>query len=170
MINFYTDNYINKTVRQKNKCLAVYFLVAIFLFLIILACIILNAIFPYGYGHRTILLIIICVATVILVTFSFIYLQIIYGKVAGYLNFIGSLLSRKSVVSTATVIRTNAQTVSGDIDYYSVDVLEWSNSKEDYVERSVFIDAEFANLNFEKGDILTIETASNYLIAYKKGV
>ena len=170
MINFYSDNYIVKTMRQKRRCLAVYFIVATFLSLSIVATIVLNSIFPYNYGHRPFLMAILITLTVFLVVFSFIYLQIVYGRVAGYLNFIASLFSRKIVTSTATVIRVNAQVVSGEIDYYTLDVLEWSNAVEDYVERSVFIDAEFQNLDFEKNEIITLEMASNYLVAYKKGV
>ncbi|MBO5851514.1 MAG: hypothetical protein J6R29_04195 [Clostridia bacterium] len=169
MINFYDENYINKIIRQKNKCLAIYLVVAIILFLIIVATIVLNSIFPYNFGHRPILLAILCVVTVVLVVFSFVYLQIVYGKVAGYLNFLGLLTQNLKRTATVTVIRVNAQIVSGQIDYYSVDVLEWSDIDEDYVERSVFIDAEFANLDFKKDEIITIITASNHLLAYKKG-
>lgn len=170
MTNFYTQNYIDKTLRQKRRCLAVYLTVAIVLSLVIISTIVLNAIFPYNYGHRPILLAILITATVILVLFSFIYLQIVYGKVAAYLNFLGTLLQKISVTSTATVIRVNGQVNSLEIDYYSIDVLEWSSVKQDYVERTIFIDAEFKNLGLEKNDIITVTTASNYMLAYKKGV
>ena len=170
MINFYDENYISKLNRQKRSCLAVYFIVAIFLTLVIVSAIVLNSILPYNFGHRPILLSIVIVATIVLVIFSFIYLQICYRKVADYTNFVIDLSSRRSVTITATIIRVNAQVVSGVIDYYSVDVLEWSNVENDYVERSVFVDAEINNLEFNKDEIVTFVTASNYLIAYKKGV
>ncbi len=169
MINFYDDNYINKIIRQKNNCLATYFIIAIVLVLIIIATIVLNSCLPYNYGHRPYLLTLLCVVTVALVVFSFIYLQIVYGKVAGYLNFLGLLIQNKQFTSTVTVIRVNSQIISGKIDYCVLDVLEWSQAKEDYVERSVFIDAEFSNLDFKKDDIITITTSTNYLLAYKKG-
>lgn len=170
MMNFYEEDYLVKINRQKRRCLAVYFVVAVILTLIIVTAIVLNSIFPYNFGHRPILLSVVIVSTLLLVVFSFVYLQICYKKVAEYYNFIVSLISRKSTSINATIIRANAQVVSGVIDYYSVDVLEWSIVDNDYVERSVFIDAEMQNLDLNKGEIVTLVTVSNYLIAYKKGV
>ena len=169
MTNFYTQNYIEKVTKQKKKSLVAYFIVAAILALIIIASIVVNSLLPYNYGHRPYLLTIVCTATVMLVIYSFLYLQICYGRVAAYLNFLNSLFQRKKITSTATIIRVNGQVNSGNIDYYTIDILEWSNAEENYIERSLFVDAEFKDLDFKKDEIVTIETASNYLIAYEKG-
>ncbi len=168
MTNFYTNEYLEKIKRQKNKLLTIYFIILAVCVLIEVVVIGFNAYLPYMHEYKTLLTIILYATGVLFTVFSFLYLQITYGKVSEYYKFVSQTMIKRKTTSSVTVIRIHYQTQTNKIDYYTIDVLEWSNTENDYVERTVLVDCEFKDLDFKVDEILTITTSSNFLTAYKR--
>ena len=58
-------------------------------------------------------------------------------------------------------------TVKYGVDFYRINVLEWVESEDDYVERTILVDNEVKNLDILAGDIVKVKTTSNMLIGYE---
>ena len=66
-----------------------------------------------------------------------------------------------------TVLRTNEYLQDkNDVYFKSFDVLEWSELKNDYVERTLFYDCNF-DLDFKENQMLNIIICGNTLLAYE---
>ena len=76
----------------------------------------------------------------------------------------------KKSTFTATVLSINYEQRSQDgVDFYSMDVLTWSDGHDDYIKRSILIDKEIKNLDVKEGEIITIVTSLNTLMGYQRG-
>ena len=75
MTNFYTNEYLEKIKRQKNKLLTIYFIILAVCVLIEVVVIGFNAYLPYMHEYKTLLTIILYATGVLFTVFSFLYLQ-----------------------------------------------------------------------------------------------
>ena len=78
-------------------------------------------------------------------------------------------MNNDSVVTKVTILKVAYDDYSTKygVDYYHLNVLEWSSIHDDYLERSVLVDREIKTLKVNEGDIIEIETTGNRLIAYE---
>lgn len=168
MTNLYTTEYKNKIKKQKDKLLTIYFIILALCALIVIAVITINAYLPYMHEYKTPLMIILYSVGGLFTVFSFIYLQITYGRVATYYKFVCQTMLKSKLTSSVTITRINGDLYTNNIDYYTIDVLEWSDKENDYVERKILVDCEFKKLDFNVDEIITVTTSSNFLVAYKR--
>ena len=170
MTVLYNQTLYNKIKEQKNKLLTVYLILLSVVFLCVVGIIVFYALQPYGNNLANTLKFIMFALIICFTLFSGVYLSIIYGRVSKYLHFLNSLKVGKKYTFDATVVTINygdTKTNYG-VDFYTLDVLEWSNSQNDYVNHKILIDAEFKNLDINEGDMLTVTTSLNALMEFKK--
>ena len=114
------------------------------------------------------LLIIILSIGALFTVFSVVFLTIPYGRLKKYCEILGDFLDNEKVVSEVTVLGIDKTvTVKYGVDFYRLNVLEWSTIENDYVERSILVDNEIKTLDFKVNDIVKIVTTSNMLIGYE---
>ena len=168
MTELYTEqNYIDNNTRRI-KYLFIYFtLLAVVLIAEILLLIYFST-RPFGTPLETPLLIIILSIGGVFAAFSVVFFTIPYGRLSKYCNILCDFLDNERVTSEVTAIKYDENvTVKYGVDFYRLNVLEWNETEEEYVERSVLIDNEIKNLDIKEGDIVKIVTTSNMLIGYE---
>lgn len=161
----YTQNYYDKIKKQKNFNFAV-FLTLIIAFVLFEGFIIYyNSTLPYASKISEVLkkvLLISCVLFCFIISFFY---SVNYLTVKTYFKVISKVLSGKKEILLFTVIKFNKEILTKDnVDCYTLIGLIWSDLEEDYVERKLYLDAEFKDLNFEKGQILNILTSSSFIL------
>lgn len=155
--------------KQRFKLKFIYRLILILTLIIVVSGIIVRSLLPYKAQLVDVIYAIVMTVTVLFVLFSFVYLSIPYARVNDYYKFVYNVLNSERLEVKATIleIRSNDVTLKYGVDYYYIDVLEWSNARNDYIKRSVLVDNEFKNLNIKKSSIITIQTMGNILTAYE---
>ncbi len=155
--------------KQRFKLKFIYRLILILTLIIVATGIIVRSLLPYKAQLVDIIYTIVIIVTILFIIFSFVYLSIPYARVNDYYKFVYNALNSERIEVKATIleIRSNDVTLKYGVDYYYIDVLEWSNARKDYVKRSVLVDNEFKNLNIKKSSIITIQTMGNILTAYE---
>lgn len=168
MIQLYSEESFNKINKMRNKYLLWY----IFAFIIVLAIEITLIVYystrPYGTPLETPLLIIVLTLGGVFTAFSVVFLSIPYGRIVKYRDCVIDFLDNEKVISDVTVLSFDKTlTVKYGVDFYKMNVIEWSEQEDDYVERTVLIDNEIKDLDLLVGDILKISTTSNMLVGYE---
>ena len=168
MIELYSEELYIKENKRRIKYLLVYLALLFIVIAIETALLVYFATRPFGTPLETPLLIIILSLGGVFTAFSVLYLTIPYGRLKKYCDILCDFLDNEKVTSDVTVINFDyTVTVKYGVDFYRLNLLEWSEIEDDYVERSVLVDNEIKNLDFNSGDILKITTTSNMLIAYE---
>lgn len=122
---------------------------------------------PYGANNRIIYQVIMYSFTIISVFGIIFYLEIFYLKYRRYYLLIIDCVTSQRTTSEATVLRINHDlNDKNGIDFTSIDVLEWSSIKNDYVERTLSVDSKFET-NLNPNDMIKIITANGVLLAYE---
>ena len=173
MIDYYTDNELVSAKKQKNKTLAVYFIILGVYIAASLAFLIYYWTLPYsGYrdtghkislikwGHYSI--------TAIFVVFSFIYLGIKYKRVKRYYKTCVHLSTglRETSVGSFLEYDENIQDKDG-VDFKSLVFIEWNKYKKDFFERKVlvFYEKPFPEIPTEAN--VSYITQGNVLVSYE---
>lgn len=169
MRELYTTEYVEKYARKKNNYKIFYIILSILFGLSIVGIMVYYALEPYGTNLRTPLLIALILLTVSFITYTFIHFGYTYGTVNKYYNFLVFSACNKRIQSKVTILNVLYETVDKDgLDCYRLIVLEWSDVANDYVERTIYIDCQISVTDLKEGDIVTILSNSNFLLAYKK--
>lgn len=170
MTFLYNNLYYNQIKKQKSKLLTIYFILLGITLLALAGIIVFFALQPYGTTLKEPLKWSMFAIIVIFTLFSGVYLTIIYGRVSKYLQFLSNLKVGKKSTFTATVVSINYGDLRTNygVDFYTLEVLEWSNTQNDYVKHNVLIDNEFKNLDISEGDMLNITICLNALMEYSK--
>ena len=169
MTELYTEqNYIDNNTRRI-KYLFIYFtLLAVVLIAEILLLIYFST-RPFGTSLETPLLIIILSIGGVFAAFSVVFFTIPYGRLSKYCNILCDFLDNKRVTSEVTAIKYDENiTVKYGVDFYRLNVLEWNETEEEYVERSVLIDNEIKNLDFNNIDTSNIDDLKKSIGFYEK--
>lgn len=169
MVHLYNNDDLVKIDKQRFKLKTIYVITLVISLVLVVTGIIFRAFLPYNTQIESVIEVVVMTIAILFTIFSFIYLSIPYSRVKNYYSFIYKALSSERVIVKATIIdiRDNDVTTKYGVDYYYIDVLEWSNSRNDYVKRSVMVDNEFRNLPIKKSSIIDIETMGNMLTAYE---
>lgn len=169
MIFLYDEAVVNSAAKLRKKLLIAYIAAFIAVVLIEAALIIYHATNYYNYdGINTVRAVVMVIGGVFAAA-SVVYLCMPYARVNNYDKFVRDALNGEKIYSEVTVISVDKTlTVKYGVEYYKLNVLEWSDKSEEYVRRTVLIDNEKSDLSFNGGEILNIETYSNVLTAYKK--
>ena len=169
MTEFYSTSYLDNIKNKKRNLIISYFVALFIVFSIILTILIIYSNEPFGTNLRIPLLVTIILIIVLFIIYSFIFFTISYGRIKKYYNFLYYAIFSKHEIAKVTVISVykDVREILG-VDFYTINVLCWSNLENDYVERNVYVDCEFGVDNFNKNDVLTIKLNSNYLLGYQK--
>ncbi len=170
MTALYTKSYYNKIKKQKKILLTVYLVLLAIAVISVVGIIVFYSLQPYGTSLKNPLKFLMYSIVVIFCLFSGIYLTIVYGRVNKYLKFLGNLASAKKLNYKITVISINYGDIRTNygVDFYTMEVLEWSETQSDYVKHNLLVDAEFKDLDINEGEILTVKTSLNALMEYNK--
>ncbi len=169
MVEFYNEEYLYKIDRQRFNLKLIYVISLIFSIALILTLTILIAFQPYDTKFEKVSRWIIAIYLSVYIIFSFIYLKIPYARVKYYQYFVLDCMRFAKNQEQVTIVGINNETTyKNGVDFYYLDIIEWSERENDFINRSVLVDCEIKNLDLNKGEIVTITTASNVLIAYEK--
>ena len=169
MTALYNKTYYNQIKKQKNKLLIVYLVLLSIALISVAGIIVYYALQPYGTNKKIPLMIAMFLITCIFTLFSGVYLSIPYGRVKKYYAFLTSLLYGKKQKFNVTVISISGEDRSNyGVDFYVLEVIEWSDTQNDYVNHKILVDNEFKNLDINEGDMLTITTSLNALMEFSK--
>lgn len=168
MIELYDENYLKKIELQKKRLLTVYFILLAVAVIIEAVVIFFNAYLPYGNEYKTLLQLVMYSVAIIFSVYSVLFFTITYGRVKTYYDFVDGIMVGNKKETPVTVIKLSRELISGKIDGYTLAVLEWSDAENDFVERTINIDNEKEIPDFEKGEIITVATCSNYLYSYSR--
>ena len=169
MRELYQSDYINRYLKLKKRMLVTYFVIMALSIGALAFILIYYATEPYQTSSRVPLMIAMFAVIVFFIVYSFIFFTITYGKVRSYCNFL-----LFSVCATRSTDKVTVLNVFNDIvdknggDCTRIEVLEWSDAENDFVERMIYVDNEVVVDDVFEGDILTIVTNSKYLLAYNK--
>lgn len=169
MTELYSTSYLDKIKSKKQNLLISYFAILFITLALILTIMIIYSNEPFGTNLRLPFIIVLVIITVAFITYSFIFFTISYGRLKKYYNYLYYALFSKTEITKVTVISVTKEIreVVG-VEFYTLNVLTWSNTENDYVERNIYVDCEIGVDNFNKNDVLTVKLNANYLLAYKK--
>ncbi len=163
----YTSEYLNKIKGQKRLNLIVVLSLIAVMLIINAVLIIVFAGMPFGSGLKPYFILASSVSTVILTFIICMYYQIIYAPIKSYYLKILEILSGKRFNDTVTVLRVNDYPSDKlGVEFTSFDVLVWSDTQNDYVERTVLVDANF-KLDIVENQMVTMVTCGNILLSYE---
>lgn len=169
MRELYNNEYVNTYSKKLKNYKTSYLIIAIFSILAIAGILVYYAFEPYGTSLRIPLLVALILIIVSFVTYSFVHFGYTYGVVKKYYEFLVYTVCGKRSVSKVTVLSVLYEPVDKNgFDCYRLVVLEWSSTTDDYVEHTIYIDSQVTVTDLKEGDIVSISTNSNYLLAYKK--
>lgn len=163
----YEEDYLDKIQIQRKRLLVTY----IVLLSVIVVAVVLSIIYystrPYKWEYGTLFKTIVIVVAALFVVFSTIFLEIPFGRVNRYYKLIKDLFSNELLKSNVTFISFDDRKINKyGVDFYYINVLEWSDIENDYVERSIMVDKERKVKEFRKGEIFEVYTAGNILFKY----
>lgn len=170
MVSLYSKDHLKNIQKQKNKCLILYCLLLAVAVVFVGGIIYYYSLQPFASTLETPLKIIMFAFSILFIVFSCVYLEIVFGRVNRYYKHVKNMAIGKKSTFTATVLSINYEQRSQDgVDFYSMDVLTWSDGHDDYIKRSILIDKEIKNLDVKEGEIITIVTSLNTLMGYQRG-
>ena len=171
MIYLYDNDYFLKIKKKKNITLTIYFITLGVAILICAGLIVANALEPYNSVNSLVFKVILVVFTCLFTIYSGIYLIIVYGRINSYYNQLVNFLSVKKTKKSFTFLRENPTRFDlRGVSYYIFEVLEWSNAKKEFVERTLYVDAEMELPQFNDGEIFEALIVSNTIFAFKRGI
>lgn len=167
MTCFYDNKFLKKIKNRKNLHFA---LIVSIMAIMLITNVILIVIFadkPVGSGLRNTFQTITYVITVILTLFAGLYYEIIYAPLKKYyFKIVESLIGKRELIE-ATVLRiSNELSDKYSVKFKSLDVLEWSDIQNDYVEREIYFDANL-ELPLEVNQMVKLLTCGNILLGYE---
>ncbi len=169
MKEFYSIDYYTKFTKKKKSLLTVYFAIFALVTLLLVTIYLIYANEPYGTKLRTPFLIAIISIAVVFIAYSFVFFTITYGRLKKYCFYLYYAVFGNKETAKITVLDYCLQPKdNGGLEFYSLDVLIWSELDQDYVERTIYVDAEFLIDDIKINDIVTVVLNANYLVAYKK--
>jgi hypothetical protein len=169
MREFYTLSYVNNIKNKRSKQRTIYIIVLVIAVLLVTGIYVYFSTEPYGSKSRTPLLIALIAIIFLTIVYSFLHFDILYGKLNKYYDFLVCNALGIRVTKKVTVLSVSFDTVTKDnLDFYSIVVLDWSDTQNDFVERTLYIDCEIKDVDLKEGEIIKIVTNSNYLLAYEK--
>ena len=122
---------------------------------------------PFITKYRNVLLYSLYFINILGVFILFFYFELLYLRVHKYYNKILDCVYGQKTASTVSVLSVNFELFENSgVEFYSFDALEWSDSKNDYIERTIICDAEF-NLSFIEGQMIDVVTCGSMLIGYE---
>ena len=168
MTELYTTAYYEKIKKQRKNLLNTFLVVLAVYVALIVAIMVIYANEPFGTSLQIPLLIALVVFTVAFVVYAFIFFTISYGRIKKYEYYLYFSVFGKYEILKGTVIEINnfVKDVNG-VDFNSFTVLVWSDIKNDYVERLIYVDCEFS-VDVNVNDVLDLKVNSSYLLGYKK--
>ena len=169
MRELYSKDYI-QDIKHKRKIQSLIYIIVLAVAISIVVGIYLYFMtLPYGSKARTPLLIVLIVVIFLTITYSFLHFDILYGKLNRYYEYLTCNVCGLRETKKVTVLNVFYQKQTKEkLDFYTIQVLDWSSVQNDFVERTIYIDCEIKVDDIFEGDIVTIVTNSNYLLAYKK--
>ncbi len=169
MERLYFESDLVKIDKQRFILKTIYVFIFILAVIVVVGGIIFRALLPFNTEIEHVIYWIVMGFGVIFAIFSYVYLSIPYARVRDYHKFVNDALNNKKSIVKATIldIRKDDITIRYGVDYYYIDILEWSNSRNDFIKRSILVDNEFRDLKIEKSTIIDIETTGNILTAYE---
>lgn len=167
-MQYYTEELLNKTKRQRRISLAVYIVVLV-------VYLIASALFvwwqtkqPYQDSFVTVIKAIHYTLTGLIVIFSFLYLGIVDKRIR---KFYALLLTLKTGIRDtweASFVRYDEELeVLNGVDFKSLIFLEWNKYKNDFFERKVLVFYEKPFPQLTEGQNVKFVTQSNVLISYE---
>ena len=169
MTLLYSEAETQKVTKLRKKLLIIYIIALSAVVLTEAALIIYHATNYYNYPGVKAVRTTVMVIGGVFAAASIIYLCMPYARVHNYEKFVCDAVTGEKIRSEITVISVDKTlTVKYGVEYYKLNVLEWSQSSDEYIRRTVLIDNEKNDLIFNGGEILNIETYSNVLTAYEK--
>lgn len=169
MKELYTNGYVLNIKNKRSKQKTIYFIVLAVAVLIITGIYIYFSTEPYGANSRTPLLIALISVIFLTIVYSFLHFDILYGRLNKYYDFLVCNVLGARETKKVTVLSVSYDTTTKDnLDFYTITVLDWSEIQNDFVERTIYIDSEIEVKDIKEGEIITIQTNSNYLLAYQK--
>ncbi len=165
----YSKDDLTKLDKQRFNLKCIYVVFLVIALIVVVGGIIIRSALPYNTEIEDVIYAIVMIVAVLFTIFSFVYLSIPFARVNNYYSFVYNALNSERIIVKATIlqIRKNDVTIKYGVDYYYIDVLEWSNARNDYVKRSILVDNEFRNLEIKTQTIIDIETMGNILTAYE---
>ncbi len=169
MRELYTTEYVNKYAKKLKNYKNSYIIIAIIVAILVVGIIVYYALEPYGTKLRIPLLVALIAIIILFVFYSFLHFGYTYGSVKKYYDFLVFSACGNRSLSKVTVLNVYFEPIDKNgFDCYRLVVLEWSESSNDYVERTLYIDCQVSVTDLSEGDIISVYTNSNYLLAYKK--
>ena len=169
MEKFYNEELYNELNKSRVKLRNIYIVLLVVALLLVISGIVYITLLPYNTTTEKVLTAIIITFAVLFSFFSFIYFSIPYARLSSYQKFIYECLHNDTVVTNVTILNVDYNDFSTKygVDYYHLNVLEWSSVHDDYLERSILVDKEIKVLKVKEGEIIEVETSGNRLIAYE---
>lgn len=170
MVQLYDKDYVLKTKRQRDLLLALFIGVITAFVVGIVAIILIYANEPFNTDKKPLLMGLMLTFAVLCVCFTFLFYMLVYSRVNKYYLFMITTVfcPYKEFKTTVINVLFEPQDYNG-IDFYRLLVLEWSEHQNDFVERTILVDAEKSLSGVKKGDIITVRVNANTLLAYKVG-
>ena len=167
MTYFYDNKFLKKIKNRKNLHFA---LIVSIMAIMLISNVILIVIFadkPVGSRLRNTFQTITYVITVILTFFAGLYYEIVYNPIKKYyLKIVESLIGKREIVEVTVLRISNELSDKYSVKFKSLDVLEWSNIQNDYVEREIYFDANL-ELPLEENQMVKLLTCGNILLGYE---
>ncbi len=169
MRELYSTKYIEKYKNVKKRMEIRYVLVLIISILAIAGDLVYYALEPYETNLRVPLMLLLFAVTIFIISYSFVFFSLTYRRVRDYFSFLIFLVCGKRTVEKVTVLGVYGDVVDkSGVDSTRIEVLEWSDLANDYVERVIYVDTELEVTDIAEGDIITVATNGSYLLAYSK--
>ncbi len=169
MRELYTNECVELYAKKMKRYKISYIVVSVICALLIAGIILWYALEPYGTKLRIPLLVSLICLIVLFITYSFIHFGYTYGSVKKYYEFLVFSVCGKRSLNKVTVLNVLYEPVDKNgFDCYRLEVLEWSSVTNDYVEHTIYIDCQVSVTDLAEGDIVSVYTNSNCLLAYKK--
>lgn len=169
MTLLYDEAAAQKSAKLRKKLLIIYIAAFAVVFVVEAALIIYHATNYYNYAGITAIRTTVMVLGGVFAAASCVYLCLPYARANNYDKFVRDAINGEKIPAEVTVISVDKTlTVKYGVEYFKLNVLEWSQSSDEYVRRTVLVDNEKNDLEFTGGEILNIETYSNVLTAYKR--
>ena len=167
MVSVYTNSMISNLKKKSLKNLTILILIVVFTIIFEGALLFLFSREPYGTPYKIYYQIVMYSFAIIAVFSIIFFIEIVYLKCRRYYVFIIDSISSQRSTSEGTVIRVNEEIYDKKgVQLKSIDLLEWSKIKNDYVERTVNVDANH-NTILKPNDMITIITSNGVLLAYE---
>ena len=167
-MEYYKEELLNETLKQKKKTIKIYFLV--------LACYLLASIVLFlwfriqTYNSKTIKWIkfIHYTLSLLMLLFTFIYIGVKYKRVKSFYRALDNVKNGIRETYEAEFIGYEEKiTYKEGVEYKALLFKEWNKYKKDFYERKVLVFYELDFPEIEKGKKVKFVTQSNLLVEYE---